>query len=127
MFSEGLPVSAPGCNEQKSRPLAGAAAPAAGFLHLGKNKCNRNSNRKSQFVAEENIRLYIEFTGEDNIGVFLLTLPDGLSIKEFQKKWHGFLTGVLRKVFPTGMWTRERQPRSGCWHCHAVVRHGEEH
>jgi len=114
-------VSAPGLNEQKNRPLAGAPAPAAAFLHLGKNNCNGNSNRKSQFVAEENIRLYIEFTGEDNIGVFLLTLPDGLSIKEFQKKWHGFLTGVLRKMFPTGMWTRERQPRSGCWHCHAVV------
>jgi hypothetical protein len=119
-------VSVPGLNEQKSRPLAGAAAPAAAFLHLGKNKCNGNSNRKSQFVAEENIRLYIEFTGVDNIGVFLLTLPDGLSIKEFQKKWHGFLTGVLRKIFPTGMWTRERQPRSGCWHCHAVVDMGRD-
>ena len=65
--------------------------------------------------------MFIQFTGENNIGVFLLTLPDGLSIKEFQKKWHSFLTGVLRKIFPTGMWTRERQPRSGCWHCHAVV------
>jgi hypothetical protein len=114
-------VSAPGLTEQKNWPLAGAEAPAAAFLHLGKNNCNGNSNRKSQFVAEENIRLFVQFTGENNVGVFLLTLPDGLSIKEFQKKWHSFLTGVLRKIFPSGMWTRERQPRSGCWHCHAVV------
>ena len=72
------------------------------------------------------MRLFIQFTGENNVGVFLLTLPDGLSIKEFQKKWHSFLTGVLRKIFPSGMWTRERQPRSGCWHCHAVVDMGRD-
>ena len=65
--------------------------------------------------------MFIEHTGENNVGVFLLTLPGGLSIKDFQKKWHSFQTGVLRKIFPVGMWTRERQPRSGCWHCHAVV------
>ncbi|MBA3352011.1 MAG: hypothetical protein H0U23_06220 [Blastocatellia bacterium] len=72
------------------------------------------------------MRLFIEYTGENNVGVFLLTLPDGLSIKEFQTKWHSFHTGVLRKVFPVGMWTRERQPRSGCWHCHAVVDMGRD-
>jgi len=76
--------------------------------------------------VEENIRLLIHYTGENNIGVLLLTLPDGLSIKEFQKKWHSFLTGALKKMFPTGMWTRERQPRSGCWHCHAVVDMGRD-
>jgi hypothetical protein len=59
--------------------------PALAF-HLRKYKCNRSN--KSKFVAEENIRLFIQFTGENNIGVFLLILPDGLStIKESQKKW----------------------------------------
>ncbi len=72
------------------------------------------------------MRLLIQYIGENNVGVFLLTLPDGLSIKEFQKKWHNFQTGVLRKIFPVGMWTRERQPRSGFWHCHAIVDMGRD-
>ncbi len=96
------------------------------FLHLGKNNCNRSSKGKSQFVAEENIRLFIQFVGENNVGVLLLTLPDGLSIKEFQSKWHSFQTGFLRKNFLVGMWIRERQPHSGCWHCHAVVDMGRD-
>jgi len=42
---------------------------------------------------------------------------------EFQGKWHSYLNAV-KKIFPTGIWTRERQPRSGNWHAHAVVNVG---
>jgi len=51
----------------------------------------------------------------------VVTAADCLSSKEFQKKWHSFLTGFVKKRFPSGMWTRERQPRSGNWHAHCVV------
>jgi hypothetical protein len=46
-----------------------------------------------------------------------------LETKEFQEKWHSYLNAV-KKIFPTGMWTRERQPRSGNWHAHAAVNVG---
>jgi hypothetical protein len=38
--------------------------------------------------------------------------------------WHSFRTHILTEYFPTGMWTRERQPRTGNWHAHAVVNVG---
>ena len=30
----------------------------------------------------------------------------------------------VEELFPTGMWNRERQPRSGNWHAHSVVNVG---
>jgi len=68
-----------------------------------------------------NILGYIKEHGENNVAELVVTVSDCLSSKEFQKKWHSFLTGVLRKRFPSGMWIRERQPRSGNWHAHCVV------
>jgi hypothetical protein len=56
----------------------------------------------------------------------VVTAADCLSSKQFQQKWHSFLTGFIRKRFPSGMWTRERQPRSGNWHAHCVVNLGRD-
>jgi len=52
------------------------------------------------------------------------TPTECLEAAEFQKLWHSFLTHGLKKVFPHGMWVRERQPRSQNWHAHAVVNVG---
>lgn len=88
-----------------------------------KDNCIINGRCRSVFVAQENIRLYIWKVGEENIGVLTVTIGDCISASDFQRKWHSFLN-ALRKVFPTGMWTRERQPRSGNLHAHAVVNVG---
>src|SRR5205807_1716521 len=90
---------------------------------LKKDNCIINGRYRSVFVAQENIRLYIWKFGEQNIGILTVTVSDCISASEFQKKWHSFLN-ALRKIFPTGMWIRERQPRSGNWHAHAVVNLG---
>ena len=64
-----------------------------------------------------------------DIGVFLLPrkifvcTSDCLEAVDFQSKWHSYLN-ALKKLFTTGMWTRERQPRSGNWHAHAAVNVG---
>jgi hypothetical protein len=103
-----------------------ATAARAALPSLKKDNCIRKQNLKSLFVAEENIRLYILKFGEFNIGVLTVTAPDCLSSKEFQKRWHSFLTNGLKKIFSSGMWARERQPRSGNWHAHAVVFMGRD-
>jgi hypothetical protein len=96
-----------------------------GLPSLQKDNCIRKHRYKSVFVAQENIRLYIEKFGEENIGVLTVTTPsECLLAADFQRKWHSFLTNVLRELFPSGMWDRERQPRSGNWHAHAVVNVG---
>lgn len=106
-------------------PAAAAAGPALPCLL--KDNCIRKQNGRSRFVAQENIRLYIERNGINNIGVLTITTPDScLDIFEFQKRWHSFRTNLLTKRFPTGMWTRERQPRSGNWHAHCVVDLGHD-
>src|SRR5262245_51326787 len=99
-----------------NRALAGAVAPAAPFPRLSEDNCNRNHSKKGRYSAEMNILGYINLHGENNIAELLVTVADCLSSKEFQKKWHSFLTGFVKKRFPSGMWTRERQPRSGNWH-----------
>jgi hypothetical protein len=85
--------------------------------------CIVNGRYRSIFVAQENIRLYIWKYGEQNIGALTVTAADCLEAQEFQSKWHSYLN-ALKKKFPTGMWTRERQPRSGNWHAHAAVNVG---
>ena len=104
-----------------NRALAGAVAPAAPFPRLEEDNCNRKHSRKSRYSTEMNILGYIREHGEINVAELVVTVSDCLSSKEFQKKWHSFLTGFLRKRFPSGMWIRERQPRSGNWHAHCVV------
>jgi hypothetical protein len=108
------------------RALAGAAAPAAPFPRLVEDKCNRKHSRKGRYSAEMNILGYIREHGENNVAELVVTASDCLSSKEFQKKWHSFLTGFLKKRFPSGMWTRERQPRSGNWHAHCPVDVGRD-
>jgi hypothetical protein len=89
---------------------------------LKADNCIRTHGRKQLFVARENIRLYIEKFGPNNIGVLTITTPsECLSARDFQAKWHPFRTNVISRMFPTGMWVRERQPRTGNWHAHAVV------
>jgi hypothetical protein len=107
----------------------GRVAPPSGgapcLLHLKKDSCIRPHRLKQAFVAQENIRLYIEKFGENNVGLLTTTTPsECLRASAFQEKWHSFLTNVLRELFPTGMWVRERQPRSGNWHSHAPVNVG---
>jgi hypothetical protein len=103
----------------------GAARPRLPCLKA--DNCIRTSRRKQLFVARENMRLYIEKFGENNIGVLTITTPgECLSAVEFQRKWHSFRTNALRCLFPTGMWIRERQPRTGNWHLHAIVDLGRD-
>ena len=108
---------------------AGCAAPAAlpRLPCLKSDNCIRTSRRKQLFVAQENIRLYIEKFGENNVGVLTITTPsECLAAREFQKKWHSFRTNIVKKLFPNGMWIRERQSRTGNWHAHAVVNLGRD-
>ena len=98
-------------------------APPPRLPSLKKDNCIINGRYRAVFVAQENIRLYIRKFGEQNVGALTVTVSDCLEASEFQKKWHSFLNS-LKKIFPTGMWTRERQPRSGNWHAHAVVNVG---
>src|SRR5215468_6094927 len=108
-----------GCKERGLR----RAAPLPRLPCLKKDNCIVNGKYRSVFVAEENLRLYIWKHGEQNIGALTVTAASTLRSSDFQKKWHSFLN-ALRKIFPTGMWVRERQPRSGNWHAHAVVNVG---
>src|ERR1043166_1332326 len=95
-------------------------APLPRLPSLKKDNCIINGRYRSLFVAQENIRLYIWKFGEQNIGVLTVTVADCVEAAAFQRKWHSFLN-ALRKGFPTGMWVRERQPRSGNWHAHVIV------
>jgi hypothetical protein len=97
-------------------PVRGAAPSSA-----QKDNCN---DRRSQFVASENISAYIRASGESNVLVGYLTCPGAQSLEVFQRKWQSFLNGVLRPMFPSGMWVRERQHRTGDWHAHFVVNVG---
>lgn len=124
MDSENRPLSPfwNGPNPATGAPGTGAAAVGSGLPSLKKDNCIRKENLKAHFLAEENIRLYILKAGEANVGFLTVTVPcECLSARDFQKHWHSFLTNGLKKLFPDGMWTRERQPRSGNWHAHAVV------
>jgi hypothetical protein len=118
-------------NQEQIRPEEqnGTGAPplggAPGLPSLKEDNYINPQRGKQVFVAQENIRLYIEKFGENNVGLLTVTTPDAcLDSSEFQRKWKSFYTNVLRKLFDTGMWVRERQPRSGNWHSHASVNVG---
>jgi hypothetical protein len=98
-------------------------APLPPLPSLKKDNCIVNGRYRAVFVAQENVRLYIWKCGEANVGALTITAADCLEASEFQDKWHSYLN-ALKKEFSTGMWTRERQPRSGNWHAHAVVNVG---
>lgn len=114
-----------GPNPATAAPGTGAAAAGSALPSLKKDNFPRKQNLKSLFLAEENIRLFILKAGETFVGVLTVTTPDCLSAKEFQGKWHPFLKD-FEKLFPNGMWVRERQPRSGNWHAHGVVNLGRD-
>lgn len=100
-------------------------APLPRLPCLKTDNCIRTSRRKQLFVAQENIRLYIEKFGVNNVGVLTITMPsECLSARAFQETWHSFRTNVLVRMFPSGMWVRERQSRTGNWHSHATVNLG---
>jgi hypothetical protein len=105
----------------------GAPAPLPRLPCLKTDNCIRTSRRKQLFVAQENIRLYIEKFGKNNVAVLTITTPsECLSACDFQTRWRSFRTNVIVRMFPTGMWVRERQPRTGSWHSHAVVDLGRD-
>lgn len=106
-------------------PGTGAAAAGVALPSLKKDNFHRKQNWKSRFVAEENLRGYILKFGELNVGLLTVTVSECLSAKEFQAMWHPFMK-ALQRHFPTGMWVRERQPRSGNWHAHCVVDVGRD-
>ena len=106
----------------KNGPGCGASAPRPALPCLKKHNCTTSGSQRSHFIAEENIRLYIQKVGENNIGILTITTPsECLSAFAYQKMWHSWRTHVLKESFPTGMWIRERQPRTGNWHSHSVV------
>ena len=112
----------PEAREGRVAPPSGGAP---GLPSPKKDNCIRKYRFKPVFVAQENIRLYIEKFGEQNVGVLTVTTPSAcLLAVEFQRMWHSFQSNVLKELFPTGMWNRERQPRSGNWHAHSVVNVG---
>ena len=106
-------------------PGTGAAAVGSALPSLKKDNFPRKQKWKSQFVAEENIKGYIVRFGELNVGLLTVTVSDCLSAKDFQILWYPFMK-ALRKLFPHGMWIRERQPRSGNWHAHCIVNLGRD-
>jgi hypothetical protein len=109
--------------DSQERPDAVAPATAPPLPSLKKDNCITNGRHRSVFVAQENIRLFIWKTGEQNVGALTVTAADCLEVRQFQEKWHSYLN-ALRKELPCGMWTRERQPRSGNWHAHGAVNVG---
>lgn len=118
--------SAQGTSHGKTEngPRSGAPAPPAGLPCLKKNNCTKVGAFRSAFVAQENIRLYVQHYGAENIAVLTVTISgECLSSREFQKLWRKLIK-LLKKLFPDGMWIRERQPRTGNWHAHAVVNVG---
>jgi hypothetical protein len=109
--------------DKRERPDAVAPATAPALPSLKKYNCITNGRHRSVFVAQENIRLFIWKCGEQNVGALTVTAADCLEVREFQDKWHSYLN-TLKKELRCGMWTRERQPRSGNWHAHAAVNAG---
>ena len=102
----------------ENRPDAGASAPAPAFLHLGKDKCNGSG--KSKFVAEENIRylfsLQARITSAFSSRLFLMVCR----LRNSKRNGTVFNWSAPQNLSEWDV-DAERQPRSGCWHCHAVV------
>ncbi len=102
-------------------------APHPRLPSLKKDNCIRNGRYRSVFVVEENVRLYVWKHGLENIGFLTVTTAsECFEPAAFQGKWHSYLTNVVCKIFPSGIWVRERQPRSGNWHAHSVVNVGRD-
>jgi hypothetical protein len=111
----------------RERPVSAAPAADPALPSLKEDNCIRAQRRKQLFVAQENLRRYIEKFGVNHVGVLTITTStECWSSVAFQKKWHSFRSNIVVRLFATGMWVRERQPRTGNWHCHAIVNFGHD-
>ncbi len=89
------------------------------------NTLPRKGRNRQTFVARENIEKFIQFEGQDRVGVLTCTVADdSVSFVEYQRRWNSFLAHVLKPLFPAGVWIREIQDGTGNPHSHAVVRVG---
>lgn len=85
----------------------------------------RRGRGKQVAAARRKLSALVERVGVERVGVLTVTTPDEcLSSAEFQRRWHSFRTHVLSKWLSPGVWVRERQPRTGNWHAHALVDSG---
>jgi len=82
----------------------------------------RKGRRKQVAAAQLRLRALVERVGIERVGVLTVTTPDECrSSAEFQRRWHSFRTHALSGWLTPGVWMRERQPRTGNWHAHALV------
>src|ERR1700740_1437529 len=80
-------------------------APHPRLPSLKKDNCIRNGRYRSVLVVEENVRLYVWKHGLENIGFLTVTTAfECLEPSAFQGKWHSYLTNVVCKIFPSGIW-----------------------
>jgi hypothetical protein len=82
----------------------------------------RKGRRKQVAAARLRLRALVERVGIKRIAVLTVTTADECrSSADFQRRWHSFRTHVLSRWLTPGVWMRERQPRTGNWHAHALV------
>ena len=82
----------------------------------------RRGRRKQVAAARLRLRALVERVGIKRIAVLTVTTADECrSSADFQRRWHSFRTHVLSRWLTPGVWMRERQPRTGNWHAHALV------
>src|SRR5438067_12325899 len=100
----------------------GAQAPLPRLPCLKSSSLNGRTNRKPLFAAQQNMRGYVKQVGEDRIGVLTLTTADECrSLREFQRRGNSLMTNIIRRLWKSGVWVRERQMRTGNWHGHALI------
>jgi len=104
---------------RREAPLPRFPCISKGQLHRG---CIRKGRRKQVAAARLRLSALVERVGVKRVGVLTVTTADECrSSAEFQRRWHSFRTHVLSKCLSPGVWVRERQPRTGNWHAHALV------
>lgn len=82
----------------------------------------RKGRRKQVAVARRKLGALVERVGIERVGVLTVTTADECrSSAEFQRRWHSLRTHALSGWLSPGVWMRERQPRTGNWHAHALV------
>jgi hypothetical protein len=73
-------------------------------------------------VARRKLQGLVGRVGIERVAVLTVTTADECrSSADFQRRWHSFRTHALSRWLTPGVWMRERQPRTGNWHAHALV------
>jgi len=111
-------------NGERPDAAASAAAPALPCISTGQLHWRyiRKGRRKQVVAARRRLCALVERVGVERVGVLTITTADEcLSSAEFQRRWHSFRTHGLSRWLSPGVWVRERQPRTGNWHAHALV------